>query len=180
MTHVLFLRAVNLGKTNKVPMKQLVAAMERECLGQVSYLLQSGNVIVAGTDLEAGQLERHTEQLIEAEFGVNTVAIRRTPAQLATVVATNPYTAPDGGNVHVAFWEETPEKENLAALAAETFADAQLTLLGNEAYMRYEGSTHTSKLSNALLERRLKVPTTSRNVRTLERLLALETVTAGL
>lgn len=180
MTHVLFLRAVNLGKTNKVPMKLLVAAMEREGLGKVGYLLQSGNVIVAGADQEPADLKRRTERLIQAEFGVSTVAISRTPTQFATVVATNPYTAPEGGNVHVAFWDDTPEPANLAALAAETFADAQLTLLGNEAYMRYEGSTHTSKLSNALLERRLKVPTTLRNVRTLERLLSLEAVTAGL
>lgn len=180
MTHLLFLRAVNLGKTNKVPMKLLMAAMEREGLGQASYLLQSGNVIVSATELNAVELKRRTEALVLDEFGVNTVAIGRTPQDLARVMATNPYTAPAGGTVHVAFWDEVPEPASLAALGAESFTDAQLTLIGNEAYMRYEGSTHTSKLSNALLERRLKVPTTARNVRTLERLLALETVTAGL
>lgn len=180
MTQILFIRAVNLGKTNKVPMKRLMEVLTNENLGTPSFLLQSGNVIMADPQREPAVLKRETERMILAEFGVTTVAISRTPQQLAQVVTDIPLTAPEGGSVHVAFWDEEPEAQARAALAAESFSDAQLTLAESAAYMRYEGTSHTSKLSNALLERRLKVPTTARNLRTLERLLALPVVAAEL
>lgn len=180
VTQILFLRAVNLGKTNKVPMKRLMELMQGERLGNPAFLLQSGNVIVTDPQLRPAALARRTESLILQEFGVTTVAIVRTPPQLARAVAANPYTAPVGGNVHMAFWAEAPEASNLEALAEESFVGAQLSLAAGTAYMRFEGSTHNSKLNNALLERRLKVPATSRSVTTLERLLAHKAVSSEL
>ena len=180
MTQILLLRAVNLGNTNKVPMKRLMQVMSAAGLGEPSFLLQSGNVIVSDPQLARGDLKRAAEELILSEFGVSTVAIARTPAQLAQAVAANPFTASAGGSVQVAFWDAAPEADYLAALAAERFEDAELSLAEGAAYMRYEGSSHTSKLSNALLERRLKVPSTARNVNTLHRLLALEAVASQL
>lgn len=180
MTHILFLRAVNVGGTNKVPMKRLMEAIRGESLGEPSFLLQSGNVIVQNPRVEPTELLRRTEQLISAEFGVSTVAIGRTARQLAEVMAANPFAAPEGGHVHVALWDEAPAQAHLDVLAGEEFAGAQLSLSVGAAYMRYDGGSHGSKLSNALLGRRLKVPTTARNVKTLERLLALEVVRADL
>lgn len=180
MTKILFLRAVNLGRANKVPMKLLVQAMDAAGFGRSGFLLQSGNVVVAESTLPDEELERATERLILDEFGVTTVVIGRTPRQLAGTLERNPYTAPEGGSVHVAFLAGVPDADLRSGLQRESFGDAQLTLADSEVFIRYESSTHTSKLSNALLERRLKVASTSRNVRTLERLLALREVAQAL
>ena len=180
VTRILFLRAVNLGRTNKVPMKLLVQALEAAGLGSPSYLLQSGNVVVAEPTLPEEELERATERLILVEFGVSTVAIGRTPQQLAGILEMNPYTPPEGGSVHVAFLAGSPRADLRSSLQEESFSDAHLTFAEREVFIRYGGSTHTSKLSNALIERRLKVASTSRNVRTLERLLALPEVSGAL
>lgn len=179
-TLVLFLRAVNLGAHNKVPMKRLMELLAASGAGSPSYLLQSGNIIISNAAAPKAELLRLTERLILEEFGVETVAVGRTPAELAVVVQRNPYVVPQGGSVHVAFWDEPVEAELLAALAEEVFADAELSLANGQAYLRYESSSHASKLSNALLERRLKVPSTSRNVNTLHRLLALDEVAGEL
>lgn len=179
-TLILFLRAVNLGATNKVPMKRLMDVLKAESVGQPSYLLQSGNVIISNSETGKVELLRLTERLILEEFGVDTVAIGRTPEQLAGVARTNPYTAPEGGSVHVALWDLDVADDVLTALANESFGEDQLTLIGSEAYMRYQGGSHGSKLGNSLLERRLKIPTTARNMNTVHRLLAVEQVATAI
>lgn len=171
---ILLLRAVNLGKRNKVPMKELMRLLRDDGLGEPSYLLQSGNVVVSRPAVAPAELKRRAEGLVAEAFGVETVAVLRTADALARALAANPFEAPTGGSVQVSFWDEAVPAERLAALAEERFPDAQLHLTTREAYMRFESSTHASRLGNHMIERRLQVPATARNVRTLERLLELE------
>lgn len=173
----LFLRAVNLGRVNKVPMKELMAAVAADGLGKADYLLQSGNLIFpADTDNRSqrtGDLKRQLERIVMKRFNVSTAAIARTESELSTLLAENPLDTRPGGSVHVSMWDDEPDGEGWEALGAEEFGADLLHLRWREAYMSFGGASHTSRLGNALIERRLKVSATARNVRTLERLLQL-------
>lgn len=174
----LFLRAVNVGRLNKVPMKQLVAAVAAEGLGKADYLLHSGNLIFAANGGKTGRfdvkyLKTELERIILERFAVNTVVVARPEGQLEKLLIANPFDAPTGGSVQVSMWHGEPDADGWTALAAEEFGADRLHLRLREAYMSFGASSHDSRLGNALIERRLKVLATSRNVRTLERLLQL-------
>ncbi len=164
-----FLRAVNVGGKNKVPMKELVVAVRGAGLGDADYLLQSGNLALSATDLSDQDLREGLERLLATRFDVQTRVVLRTPAALAQALSLNPFA--DHELVHVALWDEEPDADGLKALTEETFADAQLQLAPGTAYISYTGGSHNSKLTGALIERRLKVAATARNLRTLERML---------
>jgi len=80
---ILLLRAVNLGKRNKVPMKELMRLLRDDGLGEPSYLLQSGNVVVSRPAVAPAELKRRAEGLVAEAFGVETVAVLRTADALA-------------------------------------------------------------------------------------------------
>ena len=167
-----FLRAVNLGRVNKVPMRELMTRIESAKLGECSYLLQSGNLIFGQPAEDPTRLKRALERLIDESFAVSTVAISRTAAELEELLGANPFEVPDGGSIHVAMWDEQPNESGLEELTSSDFGEDRLFLAQRAAIISFAGGSRNSRLSNALIERRLKVPATARNIRTIERLLA--------
>ena len=77
---VIFLRGVNLGATNKVPMARLRQAVSDAGADDVSTFIASGNVLCVPPGSTSAFLQT-VEQLIAEEFDVRTTAVSRTPAQ---------------------------------------------------------------------------------------------------
>lgn len=169
MADFAFLRAVNLGKHNKVPMKELMALLEARGIGPATFLLASGNIIFPNGAPDG--ISRILKELIAGEFGVDTDAIMRNSASLRSLVDANPYGVPEKGSVQISIWDGEADTDGLEALAAMDHGADELTLTHGAAIIRYGSSSHDSKLSNNFISRRLKVPTTLRNVKTFIRLL---------
>lgn len=166
-----FLRAVNLGKYNKVPMAELMKAMARAGLPPAAYLLASGNVVLSADMRSASDAKGLLVDLISSEFGVDTKIVLRDADGLRDLIATDPFTSAGMEHVYVSLWDETPDEDGLTTLAAEDFAPDALHIVPGAAFMGYPATSHESRLSNALVEKRLKVAATARNVNTLRRLL---------
>jgi uncharacterized protein (DUF1697 family) len=173
MRWVVLLRAVNLGAHNKVPMAELRALLEDAGYGDVRTYIASGNILLDGPrsgTAVAGELER----IVAGEFGVDTTAIVRKPAELATLVKGHPF-GRDMSRSHVVFLAERP-----TAKAAKRFAEADHlpdrgVLEGRNVYVQYGGGVQNARLSAARLERLLNVGATHRNWRTVAALAELAT-----
>ena len=169
MTQFAFLRSVNLGKHNKVPMKELVAALEETGLGPVDYLLASRNLVFR--EGVPGDLRDRVKELILERFGVETDVILRDTEQLQALLDANPFGVPEAGSVQISIWDGSADPEGLRQLLAADHSPDELHPADNALIIRYAGSSHDSKLNNNLIIRRLKVQSTLRNVRTFSRLL---------
>lgn len=169
-----FLRAVNLGKHNKVPMKPLMTALEANGFPPAAYLLASGNVVFMPSDgaLETADLRDRLVGLIADEFGVRTDAVMRRPGRLRDHLAADPFTPTGVVPVYVSMWDGEPDPDGLTYLAEQDFSPHAVKLTDGAAIMGFDRTSHDAKLSNALLEKRLGVKATARNVNTLDRLLA--------
>jgi uncharacterized protein (DUF1697 family) len=168
---VALLRAVNLGARNKVPMAKLRALLEDAGYDDVQTYIASGNVLFDGPRGRAAAAEK-LERLIADSFGVETTAIVRTPAELATVVGGHPFGA-DTSRSHVVFLARKPTRAAAARLAESDHAPDEAVLDGTEVYIRYPQGVQASRLSPARLERLLGVPGTHRNWRTVAKLAEL-------
>ncbi len=166
MTHawVVLLRAVNLGGRNKVPMPELRAVLAREGYASVRTYIASGNVLLAaGKDRAA--VARSVERLIAERFGVETLAIVRTPRELAAVAAAHPF-GDDTSRTHVSFLAGAPEQAAAERLAEADHGSDRVHLAGSDVYLQYPDGVQRARLSAAKLERLLGVPGTARNWRT--------------
>ncbi len=171
MRRIVLLRAVNLGARNKVPMAELRGLLEEAGYGDVQTYIASGNVLLDGP--RSGRaVGRKLEQIVADAFGVRTIAIVRTPDELAAVVAEHPF-GRDTSRSHVVFLADEPSREAAERLAAADHAPDRAELAGKHVYVQYPAGVQGARLSAARLERLLEVPGTHRNWRTVAALAEL-------
>lgn len=138
----------------------------------VATYIQSGNLLVAAH--EPGEAVRvRLERALASRLAEPVPVAVVSPAAMTRVAEAAPV-APLGEVVYVAFWVESPEPDRLAALPSRVPATLDRLTVGSDAvYIEYRHGVHGSPLSNAWLERQLKVPMTLRNVTTVSRLALL-------
>ena len=170
-TYIAFLRGVNLGPNNKIAMPALRAMAEDLGYTDVATYINSGNLIVS-TPKKAATVEREISKAIKDTFGRPIDVTVRTPAQLKEVLAENPY--PDGNpsQVTVAFLTKAPAKDAKDRVAAVAKNYEPFAFAGQEVYVNYSQGIGKSKLAEKFSDI-IGVSSTVRNIRTVERVLAL-------
>jgi uncharacterized protein (DUF1697 family) len=173
-TYVALLRGINLGSHNKIAMPKLRELIEGLGAEDVSTYVQSGNVVLTGTG-GAAKLGKAIERAIEKELGLSVDVMLRTPAQLAKIVAANPFAKgqEDPKKLHVTFLAETPSRSRARELEQVEFPPDELRVVGQEVFLHCPDGYGRSKLSNAFFEKQLGVRGTTRNWRTVTKLAEL-------
>ena len=91
-TYVAFLRGVNVGGKNRLPMAELREALTARGFAGVSTMLQSGNVLLSSADSEGG-VAASIGDAIEDAFGLRIGVVTRSAADLAAAADRNPFVA---------------------------------------------------------------------------------------
>ncbi len=171
---IALMRAVNVGGTGRLPMRELKAACMKAGLGRVSTYIASGNVVVE-TDKSAAAVKRLLTDILRDRFGLTrNHALIRTPQSLAAVIAGNPFEAAAAerpNRLMVNFLDGLPPAGVADALRAYPGPE-QLRLEGEHLYIDYAQGVARSKLT-AFLDKTLRVPATGRNWSTINRLLEM-------
>jgi uncharacterized protein (DUF1697 family) len=170
-TYVAFLRGVNLGPNNKIPMPALRTMAEDLGYSDVATFINSGNLIVSSPK-KAATVEQEISKAIKDTFGRSIDVTVRTPAQLKKVLAENPY--PDGNpsQVTVAFLTKAPAKDAKDRVAAVAKNHEPFAFARQEVYVNYSQGIGKSKLAEKFSDI-IGVSSTVRNIRTVERVLTL-------
>ena len=171
---VAFLRGVNLGKTNRLAMGDLRAALEGLGYTDVRTHGQSGNAVFDGGD-SAATAERRIHDAVRKATGLDVAVAVRTRAQLAKVVERNPLAqvAKDPKKHLVVFLAAKPKASAVNALDPAEFEPERFAIEGREVYVWLPNGVQRAKLGQSSWEPRLGVTATARNWATVERVLDL-------
>jgi uncharacterized protein (DUF1697 family) len=172
---VALLRAVNVGGTGKVAMPDLCKLLTKLGFTGVKSLLQSGNVVFGCAAAANAALETTLEAAVAKALGVKTEFFVRSAGEWDKIVAQNPYPGPardDPSHLVVMTFKSPPAAKNVAALQAAISGRETVTAFGKQAYFVYPDGIGTSKLTNAIIERKLGVTGTARNWNTVLKLAA--------
>lgn len=159
---IALLRAVNVGGTGRLPMADLRAMCAEAGFADVRTYIASGNVVLRseGTEAEVGQA---LETRLHAYAGRPVGVLVRTAAEMAAVLAANPFPEAPGNRVMAIFLDAAPAPDALADVTGRT--DEELGLGAREVYVRYGAEMGRS---------RLRIPAartgTARNMNTVARL----------
>jgi uncharacterized protein (DUF1697 family) len=170
-TYVAFLRGVNLGPSNKISMPSLRAMAEDLGYTDVATYINSGNLIVSSTK-KAATVEREIADGIKQTFGRPIDVAVRTAAQLRKILAENPYPEGNPSQVTVAFLTKTAAKDAKDKVAAVAKDYEPFTFSGQQVYVNYSKGIGRSKLAEKFSDI-IGVSSTVRNIRTVEKVLAL-------
>jgi uncharacterized protein (DUF1697 family) len=168
---IVLMRAVNVGGA-KLPMADLRELAAGLGATEVSTFIASGNLICVPPG-EPSAFDRALERAVEERFGFFREAISRTPQELAAALAGFPFerTTPKFSYLHVLLAAPTPEAA--AAFNATDFGADRAQVIGDVAYLSYAEGAGASKLTAAVLARRLGVQGTARNLDTVAKLVEL-------
>jgi len=161
------LRGVNLGPSRRLRMADLRAAVESLGHTDVATYLQSGNVVFTPAKGAARDLGAGITAALQEAVGLDVAVLTRTGAEMAEIVAANPYEREDPTKVVVTFLERTEDADPAKELDLASFEPEGLTVNGTEIYFDLPFGQARSKLLEALNKRKVfGTVATTRNWRT--------------
>jgi len=160
--YIALLRAVNVGGTGKLPMTELKAMCEQEGFAKVKTYIASGNVVFQ-SELPEAKVKSTLEIALAAYAGKPVGAMVRTAAEMAAVLAANPFQDKPANITVAIFLDAAPPANFVDAISHHAGEQFQPGL--REIYVYYPEGQGQSKL---------KIPAakngTARNINTVAKL----------
>ena len=163
--YVALLRAVNVGGTGKLPMADLRAMGEALGFARVRTFIASGNLLFE-SNLSEGEVKAQLETRLADYAGKRVPVLVRSAAELAGIVAADPF--PDAhGSRHMIFFYDAPPPPDLIAECRDVKGE-RLALGTRELFVDYGDGIRFTKLKIAGKQDR-----TGRNMNTVKTLAQL-------
>jgi uncharacterized protein (DUF1697 family) len=173
-TYVALFRGINVGGTNVLPMKDLVALLENIGSRNVKTYIQSGNVVFQHKEEDASLLSEKIGAAIKKSHGFEPQVLVLGPEDIERAVASNPFPEAESEpkTLHVLFLASMPRSPDLGALESIRGDRERFALKDGFFYLHAPEGIGRSKLA-ANTERLLGVSATGRNWRTIRKIMAM-------
>jgi uncharacterized protein (DUF1697 family) len=172
---IALLRAVNVGGSSTLSMARLKAVMEE--LGfEAQTLLQSGNVVLGGGNMNGEKLEKLLETETAKRLGLKTDFFVRTAREWDALIKANPFpkeAKDDPGHLLLMPLKAAPKGADVKALEAAIKGRERVVAKGRQLYITYPDGIGRSKLTIGVIEKALSTRGTGRNWNTVLKLAAV-------
>jgi uncharacterized protein (DUF1697 family) len=175
-TQIALLRGINVGGNKKVAMADLREMLNALGFADPRSLLQSGNLVFRSDARKSADLERLLDAETEKRLGLKTEFFVRTAKEWKAVVESNPFpdeAERDPSHLVVMFLKDAPDARDVEALQAAITGREVVRAVGRQAYITYPDGIGDSRLTNAVIEKKLGTRGTGRNWNTVMKLDAL-------
>jgi uncharacterized protein (DUF1697 family) len=172
--HIALLRAVNVGGRS-LSMATLREMLLELGLEDVRTLLQSGNAVFESRKSPAA-LEVLLEKATADRLGLHTEFFVRTAREWEAAIAANPFSREaqdDPSHLLLMPFKTAPKSGAVQALTEAIKGRERVATQGRHGYLVYPDGVGRSKLTNAVIESRLRTSGTARNWNTVLKLGAL-------
>jgi uncharacterized protein (DUF1697 family) len=170
---VVLLRGINVGGIN-IKMADLRVALTAAGFTDVRTVLATGNVLLSSS-LSVAALKTEVESALAQTFGYQAWVVVLDVPTLRAVVESYPFDAErEGWHPYVVFGNDDRHLTELSALAGELDPELERIAEGNSVlyWEVRRGNTTDSTFGKATAKAKYKATTTTRNVRTLVKILA--------
>ncbi len=142
--YVALLRAVNVGGTGKLPMTELKTMCEAAGFTKARTWIASGNVLFT-SKLGESAVKKKLAQALRAYAGKPVTVLVRTAAEMAQVLADNPFAASPGNHVVAIFLDDVPPAGAIDGIKHQI--RERLACGKREIYVHYPDGIADSRLS---------------------------------
>ena len=170
-TYAAFLRGVNVGGVN-LKMAEVAAALTDAGFADVRTILASGNVLLESASGVAA-VRKKAEAALRKNFGYDAWVLAYDIATVRAIDEAYPFEREvDGYQSYVTFVADAAALDELAALGENAGADEKISRGDGVVYWQVpKGSTLDSTIGKTMGKPRYKSSTTTRNLRTLAKVL---------
>jgi len=181
LTYIALLRGINVSGHHKIKMTELKQLFLDLGYHDVSTYIQSGNVIFKSNIKESILIEDTIISAIQKHFGHAIKVLILTKNELTTIFNANPFLAKnptmDISKLHVTLLNNKPDLAGIPPIEilVKTNND-EFQLIENTIYLHCPSGYGKTILNNNLFEKKLKVSATTRNWKTISKLVELSNI----
>ncbi|MEM8906407.1 MAG: DUF1697 domain-containing protein [Bacteroidota bacterium] len=168
------LRGINVSGKNKLKMEALRALGVDLGFQNVQTYIQSGNMVFEASGILPSDLAQQIKSAILQVHGYDVPVMVKTQKELIEVVAQNPFLDRENEKaLHLTFLAAQPSAEQLASIETDRYLPDEWQAIGKSIYLFCPNGYGRTKLTNTFFERRLKMEATTRNWKTVNKLLEM-------
>lgn len=153
-------------------MSDLRSSLTKLDLSEVQTYIQSGNIVFNSNESDAKLLESQIKSLIETDFNLDVPVIIRGKEAFLDLIEYCPFEINETSlkQIHFTFLKEEVAIENQNILNELIPSDEELVFLNQDIILKCGERYSQTKLNNGYIEKKLKVSTTTRNLKTVLKL----------
>lgn len=175
-TYIAILRGINVSGQKLIKMQDLKLHLGKFGFFNIKTYIQSGNIIFSSNELNAKKIEADVVKCIKANFGFEVPVIIRKTEEWIEVVSNNPFIKQpeiEIDKLHVVFLEKELDKVYLSKVEKKDFTPDEFLLNKKEIYLYCPHGYAKTKLSNNFFEKVLNQKATTRNWKTVNKILEI-------
>ncbi|MCG8485189.1 MAG: DUF1697 domain-containing protein [Clostridia bacterium] len=173
--YIALLRGINVGGKRIIKMDDLKTVLSSIGLKNIITYIQSGNIIFDCPKSNIQVLEEKMKKEIFKSFGFEVPVIIRTHEEYIALTDRNPFfnAESDTSKLVITFLQQKPNAEDIRITEKLDFPPDKFQIKGKEVFIYCESKYHLTKISNSFFEKKLNTHATSRNWKTLNKILQM-------
>ena len=172
-TFIALLRGINVSGQKKIPMAQLRSLLSKSGFDNVQTYIQSGNVIFQSSEVNRTTLENLIQKAITSHFGFEVPVLVRSAAEIGDILDACPFTDEKKTNGYFTLLHSAPDKKLIKETHLISYPNEEFHISNQCVYFYSTSGYGNAKCNNNFFERKLKVDATTRNYKTMVKLLSL-------
>ncbi|MEY8850123.1 DUF1697 domain-containing protein [Psychroserpens sp. XS_ASV72] len=172
-TYIALLRGINVGGHKKVPMAELRKLLTNSGFENVSTYIQSGNVILNSSLSDIKMIEDKIQKSILEHFGFEVTVLVRTRNHFLNNFNNCPFKQEQKENSYFVLLSDVPKSENLEKVKDISYENETYQIIEDCLYFYSSVGYGNSKFNMNTFEKKLNMSATTRNYKTMVKLLSL-------
>ncbi|WP_350286335.1 DUF1697 domain-containing protein [uncultured Croceitalea sp.] len=171
-TFIVFLRGINVSGQKKMKMAKLKEILSENGFQNVQTYIQSGNLILS-TKWDKETVAQKIKDIITDNFGFEVPILVLTAEVVNQMLEACPYAKLEDKKRYFTLLYEQADAKMVADFEALSYENEDFSVTENCVYLYCKNGAGKAKLSNNVIEQKLKVTATTRNLNTMRKMLEL-------
>jgi len=172
--YIAMLRGINVSGQKKIKMADLRVHLSELPFDNLSTYIQSGNIVFQSVHTDPTILAKAIADKIREKYDFEVPTLVKTRSDFEAAVENNPFPESEGHDLkylHVTFLAEAPEASTIEHIQMLDFEPEQFVWLDEKIYLYAPKGYGRAKMTNNFWEKKLKIAATTRNWKTVNKLL---------
>ncbi|MEP0214833.1 MAG: DUF1697 domain-containing protein [Cellulophaga sp.] len=173
ITYIALLRGINVSGKNKILMADLKQMLLQLELSNITTYIQSGNVVFTSDEVDATVLSEKIHTKILNTFKLDVPVLVIASSTLQAIFKNNPFLSEEEKEIYFVLLATKPNATLVSEINKGTYATEKFTITDHCVYLHCLNGFGKAKCNNNFFERKLKVQATTRNYKTMAKLISL-------
>jgi uncharacterized protein (DUF1697 family) len=175
-TYIALLRGINVSGKKIIKMAHLKELMIAEGFQEVQTYIQSGNIVFEATPSSTKEVALSISGLIKRAFDFEVPVLVLTTSQLESIIIQNPLDVDKQVAGYFTLLHDEPSHELIKELAPLSNEKEEFVITSNCVYFYSAAGYGNAKFNNNFFEKKLKVTATTRNYKSMLKLLDMANI----